>query len=617
MSWSRSAEYPPMPPFLADRGDGHGVVSAGPAADARLMARILSSLFCAGATLALLTVVLPHSVRINEGGLLTVVAIAYGVAALLFRGSGSISTTVLRAALAWGSTLITAVAYFSGQTPSPLIFFYLWVFLYASYFLTRRDAALQIVYVGVVYGALLLAAPPPSGSLEWWLVGVGSLVVAAVLIVAMRVRSEELIARLHQAARTDPLTGLLNRRGFRELLDLELERARRTAAPMSLITGDLDHFKQVNDRCGHAAGDAALRRVADLLRRALRQVDAVARVGGEEFAVVLPGADQQAALAVAERLCSVLREEFQHDTVAITISIGIATYPRHGETAGSLVRAGDEALYAAKQAGRDRAVIHSPAVADQFVEGTRGHNVEEERFLAVLLELAATVDLRFSGSARHSETVGRYAEMTAHELGLSEQRVARVRLAGLLHDIGKIAVPDKILQKPGSLTDKEFALIKKHPELGSQLLQHPGLSDIQTWVATHHERPDGRGYPLGLSADELTLEAQIVAVADAYEAMTSDRPYRRSIGRSAALTELQRGISTQFDARVVEAFAAVLERDSRRAETTLGSALGDGASGTAGPHDLVMGPPRRRADDDLDVASRDDGPRSGLAEATA
>jgi diguanylate cyclase (GGDEF)-like protein/putative nucleotidyltransferase with HDIG domain len=533
------------------------------------MGRVLAGLFCAGATLALLTVVLPHSARANVVGLLIIVGNAYVVAGLLLWRAGALSTWVLRGALAWGSTLITGVAYFSGETPSPLVFFYLWVFLYSSYFFTRREAASQIVYVGIAYGALLVAAPPASGVPAWWVVGMGTLLVAAVLVGVMRARGEQLITRLYEAARTDPLTKLLNRRGFRELLDLELERARRSAAPMALVVGDIDHFKEVNDRSGHPVGDAALRRIADLLGHGVRQIDAAARVGGEEFALVLPDVEDKGAFVLAERLRCALREEFLADTVAITISFGIASYPQHGETAASLLRAGDEALYAAKQAGRDRTVIHAPALANQFVEGAHTRNVEAERFVAVFLDLAETVDLRFSGSARHSETVGRYAEMMAQELGLPEQHVARVRLAGLLHDIGKVSVPDAILQKPASLTHEEFALIKKHPELGAQLLQHPGLADIQTWIATHHERPDGRGYPLGISAGTLTLEAQILAVADAYEAMTSDRAYRRSIGHTAARAELKRGATSQFDPRVVKAFVTILDRESRRAETML------------------------------------------------
>ncbi len=186
-----------------------------------------------------------------------------------------------------------------------------------------------------------------------------------------------------------------------------------------------------------------------------------------------------------------------------------------------------------------------------------------------MLDLAETVDLRFSGSARHSETVGRYAEMMARELGLPERRVSRVRLAGMLHDIGKVGVPDSILRKPGSLTEKEVEIIRRHPELGVQILEHPSLSDVRAWVGAHHERPDGLGYPLGLSGEELSLEARIVAVADAYEAMTSDRSYRDSIGHTRARAELRRCAGSQFDAGVVEAFLLTLRRESERADAAL------------------------------------------------
>ncbi|GAC1319515.1 MAG: hypothetical protein NVSMB25_10430 [Thermoleophilaceae bacterium] len=554
-----------------DEGDS-AHLSAGASTENRLMAQVLASLFAAGATLALLTVLLPHSARANELWLLLIVGDAYVAAGLLAWRAGSVSGPLLRVALAWGSTLITGVAYFSGESPSPLVFFYLWVFLCSAYFLTRRQAAAQVAYVGVVYGGLLSAAPPPRGIHAWWIVGMGTLLVAAVLIGVMRQRNDQLIARLYDAARTDPLTKLLNRRGFRELLDLELERARRSGGLTALVVGDVDHFKQVNDRSGHPAGDAALKRVARLLEQGKRQVDVAARVGGEEFALILPDVDAEGALALADRLCRELRAEFLGEAVPITISFGLASYPAHGETAGSLLRAADEALYAAKQGGRNRTVIYSPVLRDRLGDGAVRQDIEAERFVSVLLNLAEAVDLRFSGSARHSETVGRYAEMMARELRLPEERVARVRLAGLLHDIGKVGISDDILQKPDRLTDLEFATIKQHPELGAQIVEHPRLADVRTWIHTHHERPDGRGYPFGISGDALTLEARILAVADAYEAMTSDRAYRPSLGHAAARAELVRGAGTQFDVRVVAAFIAVLAPETGDALTALAPA---------------------------------------------
>ncbi|HEY3960099.1 MAG TPA: diguanylate cyclase [Solirubrobacteraceae bacterium] len=551
------------------RGVGFGIDIVGASFDPSLMARALACLFAAGATLVLLTVALPHSPRADVLALLAIAGNAYLVASVLAWRARALPARFLPLALAWGSTLITGVAYFSAESPSPLVFFYLWVFLYSAYFFTTTEMAVQILYVGLAYGGLLISRPPSSGVPAWWLVGMGTLLVAAILIRSMRERVELLIARLYDAARTDPLTRLSNRRGFRELLDLELARARRAETHMTVVVGDVDHFKEVNDRSGHHVGDATLQRLARRLEAGKRQIDQVARVGGEEFALILPDTDDHGAFVLAERLRCELHEEFAADTVPVTISFGVASYPQHGETAGSLLRAADEALYAAKQSGRNRTVLHSPALREVSRASDGARDIEGERFVAVVLDLAEAVDLRFSGSARHSETVGRYAEMMARELGLSSEQTGRVRLAGLLHDIGKVGVPDSILKKPAKLTAEEFDAIKRHPELGAQILEHPSLADVRAWVGAHHERIDGEGYPRGCSGADIPLEARILAVADAYEAMTSDRSYRTSIGHAAARAELRRCAGTQFDPRVVVALLAVLEREAEQAKTAL------------------------------------------------
>jgi diguanylate cyclase (GGDEF)-like protein/putative nucleotidyltransferase with HDIG domain len=534
-----------------------------------LMAKVLAGLFAAGATLALLTVALPHSSRASVSALLVIVGIAYLVAGVLFWRAGRMPVALLPVALGWGSTLITAVAYLSGESPSPLVFFYLWIFLYSAYFFSMREMIAQVSYVGVAYGALLVARMPADEAPAWWLVGMGSLAVAAILVCVMRRSSEQLIARLYDASRTDPLTSLSNRRGFRELLDLELTRARRAGARMTVVVGNLDHFKEVNDRSGSRVGDAALKRVARILERCKRDIDGLARVAGEEFALVLPDTNEHGAFIIAERLRCEVRDEFAGDSVPLTISFGVATYPANGETAAAMLRATEEALHAAKWSGRDRTTLHSPAMrAAPHLDGETG-DIAAERLLGVMLDLAEAVDLRFSGSARHSETVGRYAEIMARELGLPEQRTSRVRLAGLLHDIGKVGVPDSILQKRSTLSEAEFAVIKRHPELGAQMLDHPSLADVRDWVGAHHERPDGRGYPLALHGAEIPLEARILAVADAYEAMTSDRSYRSSMPSTVARDELERCVGAQFDPVVVQALLAVLEREPARAEYEL------------------------------------------------
>ncbi len=535
-----------------------------------LTARILATLFAAGATLALLTIALPHSSHMHVGIVLAIVATAYAVSGLLAWRAAHLQRRALPWALASGSTLIGLVAYFTAPSPSPLVFLYLWIFLYSAYFFSTGQMAAQIAYVAVGYCALLLLRLSVERATAWWLVGMGTMGVAALVIRTIRARVEALIAQLFDAARTDPITRLSNRRGFRELLDLELARARRREGRLSVIVGDLDRFEEVNDRSGHQVGDLALQRVARLLERGKRDVDAVARVGGKQFALVLPDTDAHGAFVVGERLRSELRDEFLGDAVPITISFGVAGYPRDGETAAALLRATEEAQQAARWSGGDRTMLHDPAMRNLPVSEGQGRDIASERFVAVMLDLAEAIDLRFSGSARHSETVGRYAEMMARELGLSAQLTSRVRLAGLLHDIGKVGVPDSILHKPGRLTAEELAVIRRHPELGAQMLSHPSLADVREWVGSHHEQPDGRGYPRGLKGEEVTLQARIIAVADAYEAMTSERSYRSSMDHTAAREELERCAGTQFDARVVRALCTLLEREGERAELALG-----------------------------------------------
>jgi putative nucleotidyltransferase with HDIG domain len=178
-----------------------------------------------------------------------------------------------------------------------------------------------------------------------------------------------------------------------------------------------------------------------------------------------------------------------------------------------------------------------------------------------VIAIAESLDLRDAGTARHCETVARYAEAIARELGLPGDVVESLRLAGLLHDVGKVGVPRSILGKRGPLSEDEWTAMRDHPRLGADILEDAGLEDIREWILAHHERPDSAGYPRGLSDEEIPLEAKILAVADAYEAMTVDRCYRQAIGRERAIAELRANAGTQFDREVVEAFVAVLRRD--------------------------------------------------------
>jgi len=204
-------------------------------------------------------------------------------------------------------------------------------------------------------------------------------------------------------------------------------------------------------------------------------------------------------------------------------------------------------------------------VDEQTPAVTSAHAADAEHAIERVIAMAREIDVRECGTAQHSQVVARYAELTARELGLPDEVVEDVRLAGLLHDVGKSGVADAIVSKPASLSDAEWMAMRYHPELGASLLNEAGLDDVREWILCHHERPDGEGYPRGLQGDEIPLEARILAVADSYEAMTNDRVYRRSIGRWRARDELRRNAGTQFDGAVVAAFLRVLERDDAAA----------------------------------------------------
>ncbi len=358
------------------------------------------------------------------------------------------------------------------------------------------------------------------------------------------IESSRALDTMRHLAEHDPLTGLRNRRTFEpDIADALRDR------PVALLVLDLDHFKQVNDTLGHTAGDNVLKRFAGVVSGFVRECDAPTRLGGEEFALTLPGVTEGEAIAVAERVRHAVAAAFTDSPVSITVSIGIAT-AQPGGSAAKLVRAANRALFAAKKLGRNRCVVNDPATL--AVLGALAEQADENLAAAILL--AETLDLRDAGTAQHSTTVGHYAERVARELGLPPERVERIRVAGVLHDIGKLGVPDAILQKPGRLTAAEWAEIRRHPELGARILDHANLRDIAPWVRGHHERVDGGGYPDGLAGDKIALESRILAVADAYEAMIADRPYRRGMEPAAARAELDRGAGTQFDADVVAAF---------------------------------------------------------------
>jgi diguanylate cyclase (GGDEF)-like protein/putative nucleotidyltransferase with HDIG domain len=515
-----------------------------------------------------LGVILPHPAQFDGAGMLSVQGASVAAAVVLVALGERVPAWMATVGPFAAASATSLVLVFTGTSTSPYVLFYLWVAFYAFYFLSRRDAILLAVFSVLSYAAVIagfrIAGTTATGVLvnedvPAMVLTVGTLAVAGVFIVKLRERVGRLIRQLSNVATTDPLTGLLNRRGLHNAIDAEMDRAQRSSQPFSLLLGDCDFFKHLNDRLGHRSGDDALVEVGRMLETERRRIDAAARVSGEEFSVVLPETDQHGAYLFAERLRLRLSVLFADHAVPLTMSFGVATYPEHGADEDELLRAAGDALYAAKALGRDRTVLHSPEIEGILGAGRDREHTRIQAQLATVLNLAEALDMRDEGTARHSQTVGRYCEMMARELGLGRDRVDRIRIAGVLHDIGKIGVGDSILQKPGALTPEEFEQMRKHPEIGARILGGAGLDDIRGWIIAHHERPDGNGYPRGLRRDRIPLEARILAVADAYEAMTSDRVYRKSIGAEAARRELLAGAGRQFDTKVVRAFLRALE----------------------------------------------------------
>lgn len=481
------------------------------------------------------------------------------VGLLLLSIGNRLSVEAVGGFLALGTVAITTVIYFDGRAGSVYAAFYLWVGAEGFLFLSRRGVTLQMALIAAAYAWALVATGTDGVLVQHWVLVLGSTLVVGLLVGYLRQRLVRLLARLSDVARTDELTGIPNRRAFEERFEEELARATRDARPLTVLVGDLDGFKLVNDRLGHQAGDGALRRVAAEMDRAKRRTDIVARLGGEEFALLLPATGQDDAQQVAERIRLGIREAFSGDQVPLTISVGVATFPAHASGAAGVMRAADQALYTAKETGRDRSIVYS-VEGSRSLEGARKRLADSsEMQLATVVGLAEALDIRDTGTGEHSRTVARYASMMAEQMGLERDRVERIGIAGLLHDVGKIGISDRVLTKPGPLDEEEWLQMRAHPQIGARLLGRPELADLRSWIVAHHERPDGCGYPFGLAGDEIALEARILSVADAFEAMTAERVYKSAMSAEAARAELVACSGSQFDLAVVEVFLAALE----------------------------------------------------------
>lgn len=370
---------------------------------------------------------------------------------------------------------------------------------------------------------------------------------------------------LAELAWTDPLTGLANHRSFQEQLEAALKDASRHNDDLSLVLLDLDDFKKINDTLGHLAGDTVLREVGAILRETIPESAFAARYGGDELAVVLPllgpKESQRVAQGIQERISGHIFHLDDHSSSLITTSIGLASFPWDAEDRIGLIQTADHALYFAKAQGGNR--IGKP---DTFLQNYQNDPSELSTILdnanrATVEALAGAVDARERSYLGHSQRVATYALAIAEELpGLPMERREPLRIAGLLHDIGKIGIPEDVLAKRGTLTPEEFELIKKHPQVGAELLRTvPFLREELPIIRSHHEAWDGSGYPDGLSRDLIPLEARILAVADTLDALLSRRPYRENVNLNVALEKIRSLSGLHFDPRVVDALERAVE----------------------------------------------------------
>ena len=365
----------------------------------------------------------------------------------------------------------------------------------------------------------------------------------------------------------DTLTEVFNHRYFLERLDTEVSKAKRMNTVIGMIFVDIDNFKGFNETYGHKSGDILLYDTAQVINAMVRNQDIVSRYGSDTFAIILP----QISEAEIENIAQNIHQEFKMYIEELTdirkhrvsISLGYSVYPSIASTKDELISQSDTALYHAKQQGRNNIKIYH----DVFIGINQNLNTNEIQLFTSLKTLLGTISAKDRYTLGHSERVMEYAIGIGKNLGLSEERIRILKIAALLHDIGKIEIPQNVLNKKEKLTTEEFALIKKHPIYSAEIIKPlSNLDKLHDIVLHHHERYDGKGYPTGIKGNEIPLEARILTVADSFDAMLSDRPYRKSLSIDNAIIELKQCINTQFDEGVVQAFLRLLERNKKERE---------------------------------------------------
>ncbi|RJQ25773.1 MAG: diguanylate cyclase [Peptococcaceae bacterium] len=367
--------------------------------------------------------------------------------------------------------------------------------------------------------------------------------------------------RLDQMTNIDELTGLYNHRYFHQMLQEEFKKAKERDMPLSLIFVDIDYFKLYNDAYGYQQGDEALKAIGKLLSEIARRPCFAARYGGEEFAIVLPGENSHQALVVAQRIKNEIENypfygSRKHLQRKLTVSMGVSSYPEHANSPKELIRCSDLALYRAKYAGKSRIKLFFSILDDEKHAGN-----ERDR-LSSLKTLVSFVNTKDKYTYIHSERVVTYAKRFAQHLGLDEEEISLVKYGAFIHDIGKVEIDPAVLNKEGPLTEEEWATLKQHPVWGNEIVG-PSidlLKSVMPVIVHHHENWDGTGYPFKIAGNSIPLPARILRLADSFDAMTSDRPYKKKKSISDACFEIRKCAGSQFDPILAEEFVQMIQK---------------------------------------------------------
>lgn len=413
----------------------------------------------------------------------------------------------------------------------------------------RASIVAPISVGGRIWGVLAAGSPQPFNAQdEARLMAFGDLLATAIASIEDR-------AKLATEASSDPLTGLANHRTLQQRIASEAARSIRHDRPLSIAVIDIDHFKAINDNAGHEVGDKTLIRVAAALRRLARAEDTLGRTGGDEFAWVLPETAREQALVAVERARRVIAELLA-EPYGITVSAGICDTSVTTDPA-ELLRLADGALYWSKSNGRDQCWIYDPEIVGELSSQERAERLQRSSALAGLRALARATDAKDPLTGKHSERVAELVGRLALKAGWSPERARLLADAALVHDVGKVGIPERLLRKLEPLNEAEWEQVRLHAELSARIVSDVLSPEQVEWIRTHHERPDGLGYPHGLRAEQIPEGGALLAVADAWDAMTVSRPYGAPKSVDEALAECIGLVSRQFTGTAVEALMRV------------------------------------------------------------